>query len=147
MIHFLMIFFGVILICFVIGQAEAASTCSVTKKIPKIDVAIWAGDSASGSIVRNQDQRAIACREPAFDQYTCMTYDDLKKIYSTLLKCKKWSDVVDEVAAQGFIQKNEDMHRSMLQVKPRDPGALNPLDKEPGERERTASQVDWKEVL
>jgi hypothetical protein len=58
--------------------------------MPSIDAKFWAGDSAQAGISRSQDQKTLECKSPEFDQFVCLTYDDLRKIYNTLLKCKQW---------------------------------------------------------
>lgn len=59
--------------------------------LPTIDIKTWAGDSKIEGIQRAQDKKSISCKDPEFDQMICMTYEDLKKIYLTLPKCKAWS--------------------------------------------------------
>ncbi len=65
-----------------------ASQCST--KPPAIDIELWAGDSATSSIVRKQNSASIECRDVKFDDFVCVSYDDLAKVYSTIQKCKKW---------------------------------------------------------
>lgn len=58
--------------------------------MPAINITTWAGDSANDAIARSQDKAVKLCKDPTFDNYICMTGDDLKMIYDTMLKCKSW---------------------------------------------------------
>lgn len=78
------LFLGISLILLVLTQG-----CKHT--IPPIDVSFWSGDSAKDGISRSQENKTLQCNDPAFDQYVCLTYTDLQKIFSTMLECKKWS--------------------------------------------------------
>lgn len=78
------------------------SNCS--QPIPAIDIKIWSGDAEHGSIRRAQIGEELLATDPRFNQYSCMTYDDLKKIYDTLLQCKKWRSSVDLAPASEVIQ-------------------------------------------
>ena len=52
---------------------------------------IWSGDSRAVSIRRAQDNQAIACNDDKFNDYVCMSYQDLMLFYDTyILKCAKW---------------------------------------------------------
>lgn len=67
-------------------------------KIPKWDGHLWAGDSANGAIARAQEGVIIPCRDPAFDQFVCMTYADFESFVNTYIKgCKRWhsSEMMD----------------------------------------------------
>lgn len=58
---------------------------------PAFDGKIWAGDSATTSIQRAQDNEAISASDPKFDSYLCMSGQDFKKFYETyILGCEKW---------------------------------------------------------
>lgn len=80
-----------------IGFSILVSSCRSTP--PAIDVSIWAGDSTksqhnepscTGAISRAQDGLSISASSPAFDDYACLSYADLKKIYNLILQCKEW---------------------------------------------------------
>jgi hypothetical protein len=79
-----------------------ATNCS--HPIPKIDIKIWSGDSETGSIRRSQEGEMILAMDGRFNNYACMTYDDLKKVYETLLQCKKWKRDTDLAPAYEVIQ-------------------------------------------
>lgn len=65
---------------------------SCSQPIPKWEGKIWAGDSATSSIQRKQDNEAIACANGAFDDYMCMSYADFQSFYETyILGCKEWN--------------------------------------------------------
>lgn len=79
--------------CFLLGMAIifwvlALPGCK--NPIPVIDVSFWAGDSAKDGVSRAQEGKTLACKDPQFDQFVCLTYEDLQKIYDTLLECKDW---------------------------------------------------------
>lgn len=118
-----------------------AATCALDQRIPKIEAAFWAADSKSGAIVRAEDKKAIACLEPEFDQYTCLTYYDLKKIYATLLKCKKWStQEIDQAILNIFVER--------ISISKGNKNKSDPIDKkESNVREKSVSLVDWKDML
>lgn len=83
-------------------------------EMPKIDISLWAGDSDRDGITRSQESRSIGCHEHDFDQFVCLTYDDLKSIYSTILKCKKWDIKVSEENTKKFIDQNPDIHKNLF---------------------------------
>jgi hypothetical protein len=58
--------------------------------LPSIDIQTWAGDSKTGSIVRSQEEMQLKCSDPLFNEMVCITYEDMKKIYLTLPKCRSW---------------------------------------------------------
>lgn len=61
-------------------------------KPPKWDGKLWAADSSDQTIKRAQENQAIKCSDPAFDDYICMSYADFKLFYNTyVLGCKKWA--------------------------------------------------------
>ena len=61
---------------------------------PDWEAKFWSGDSKTASILRAQNDGVIACSAPAFDNYVCISYEDLQKLESDVLsKCEKWSDV------------------------------------------------------
>lgn len=64
--------------------------CATVASFPAMDIQTWAADSKFSSIVRSQDRRTIQCKDPLFDEMICMSYNDLKKLYETLLSCKSW---------------------------------------------------------
>jgi hypothetical protein len=62
---------------------------------------LWAGSSASIAIERAQDNEAISCAAPEFDNYVCMSYEDFKAFYETyVLGCKKWRKDVQRMTPQ-----------------------------------------------
>jgi hypothetical protein len=69
--------------------------CAAAKKpnvaMPKIDVKIYQGWPDAGAIVREQDNERIACTDPKFLQYHCMTQADFNKLIDAyILGCKEW---------------------------------------------------------
>lgn len=55
----------------------------------------WAGDSKTQSILRAQDNESIPTESPEFDNYVCLTYEDVLKLETEVLSnCKKWSKKV-----------------------------------------------------
>jgi hypothetical protein len=57
--------------------------------VPKVDVKLWAGSPDEVGIRRNA-QEFESCSDPKFNGKVCLTYDDLAKFYSVILKCEKW---------------------------------------------------------
>lgn len=86
-------------------------------EMPKIDVSMWAGDSNRAGITRSQEHKSIGCFDEQFDEFVCLTYDDLKKIYGTLLKCQKWGESVSQENTQKFIDKNPEVHENLFKSK------------------------------
>ena len=82
--------------------------------IPKIDVTLWAGDYERQGITRAQEEKTLACMDPQFDEFVCLTYEDLRTLYNTMLKCKEWDDETSVKNAKKFIDKNPDIHRSLF---------------------------------
>jgi hypothetical protein len=58
----------------------------------RFQVRSWAGDPSKGGVTRSQEERTVSCTDPKFDQFVCMTYDDLKDLYLSLRKCTAWTD-------------------------------------------------------
>lgn len=58
---------------------------------PKVDVALWAGDSEKAGVTRAQVGETISCADPKIDAMVCMTYADLKKFLDTMWQCKRWA--------------------------------------------------------
>jgi hypothetical protein len=96
-------------LCFMVGVAVCViltlSGCHTG--IPKIDAEFWAGDSKSKGISRKQEGQTIPCDDPVIDDYVCLSYEDLQKIYHTLLQCKQWSGTTMSTREQlVFFRKN-----------------------------------------
>ena len=59
--------------------------------MPAMDVNFWAADSHQEGIVDKQHNDFISCRdEVRFEQYVCLTREDVSEIYHTLQQCKQW---------------------------------------------------------
>lgn len=54
----------------------------------KLKMRYWAGDSKSDAIVRSQENKKMQCSDASFDNMTCVSYEDVKKLYKVLLECK-----------------------------------------------------------
>lgn len=76
------------------------------ESIPPIDATFWAGDSKNIGITRAQDSKTIQCNQAEFDQYVCLSYDDVKKIYDTLLQCKEWPKKMTSKQAEQLYKTN-----------------------------------------
>ncbi len=51
----------------------------------------WAGDSQSGTVIRAQANESVSCRQVEFDNFVCLTYDDLRKLETEVLsRCQSW---------------------------------------------------------
>lgn len=48
---------------------------------------LWQGDAAHGEIYRAQDQKAISCSDPKFNQYSALLTTDLEAYGQA---CKSW---------------------------------------------------------
>lgn len=57
---------------------------------PKMDIIFWAGDSSKDGITRAQESRTIECDEAEIDDYACLTYEDVKKMFDTMNRCQDW---------------------------------------------------------
>lgn len=76
------------------------SLSSCRGSIPKWDGKLWAGDSQSASIMRSQENAAIACSSVQFDDYVCMSYSDFKSWVETYINgCKKWNADIEKIDA------------------------------------------------
>lgn len=75
---------GLFLIFWIIGLPGCSSA------MPKTEILTWAGDPLNDGISRAQESKLLQCSNSQFSGYVCMTYDDLVKLYSTLLLCKTW---------------------------------------------------------
>ena len=67
--------------------------------IPSWKAKIYAGDSQTVSIRRSQDNESIPCNEPKFDNYACVSYEDLAELYDILLQCGELSSKATEYKA------------------------------------------------
>ncbi len=77
---------------------------------PKWDGKIYAGDSATKSIQRAQAGEAIACDDPAFDDYLCISGADFQKFYETyVLGCAKWRKDLERMSAQEAFEKLKEL--------------------------------------
>jgi hypothetical protein len=101
-------FLGITIILLILTQG-----CS--SNIPAIDVTLWAGNSTQESISRSQSNQNLLCKDPDFDNYVCMTYSDLQKVYETMLKCKQWN-VNTMTPEEEFllVKKNREVIRHVL---------------------------------
>ena len=57
---------------------------------PKVDLKIYAGDSARAGVTRKQSDETISCADPKIDELGCMPYEDIKKLFDLLWACKQW---------------------------------------------------------
>ena len=61
---------------------------------PKWTAKFYAGTPDIDGISRSQDNDIIYCKDPTFNDYVCLSYDDLKKLETEVLsKCKDWSGI------------------------------------------------------
>ena len=89
--------------------------CPHKVKIPKIEISLWAGDSEREAISRSQESKSISCKDPRIDEFVCLSYDDLKNIYSTFLKCETWNDSdVSEENTKKFLDQNEQINKFLF---------------------------------
>lgn len=78
---------------------------------------MWAGDSAVAGISRSQDQAHISCADPKFEDYACLTYLDIKKIYSSMLQCQQWGPpLASSSDLKRLLQKNKGVIHHALSV-------------------------------
>ncbi len=99
----------VALFCLSIGIVLIAillTSCRGT--VPAVEAKFWAGDSVRGGITRAQESKTMMCTDSEFDDYVCLTYEDLKEIYALLLQCKSWStaELAKNKHFQKFYRKN-----------------------------------------
>jgi hypothetical protein len=88
----------------------AASSCQQAP--PKWDGKIWAADSASESIQRSQAHEAIACDDPVFDDYLCISGADFQRFYETyVLGCEKWRDDLPKMNATEMMVRLREMKK------------------------------------
>jgi hypothetical protein len=71
-----------ILLIFIEGCKTAAP------QLTQEDVYLWAGDSKSIAISRSQFNLLLYCTDPEFDNYVCMTYDELERFFNRLQECR-----------------------------------------------------------
>ncbi len=59
---------------------------------PEWTAKFWAGDFIEEGITRSQNNQTIQCRDPMFDDYVCMSYEDLNKLeLEVLSRCTGWN--------------------------------------------------------
>ena len=58
---------------------------------PNWNAKFFAADHTTLTIVREQSDELVYCEEPKFDEYVCLTYEDLMRLETDVLsKCEKW---------------------------------------------------------
>lgn len=83
--------------------------------IPKIDIQTWAGDSQKDGISRAQDNQTIECKDPRMDNYVCLSYADLQKIYETFFQCKQWNGaLMSHAEERKFYRSNKPVIDKLL---------------------------------
>lgn len=89
-----------------------------SQPMPAVDVKVWAGDSAKAGISRAQEQLTLACIEPDFDEYACLSYQDIKKLYAAMLQCKEWGPpVANKNQMNVLFKKNSEVINHVLSTK------------------------------
>lgn len=58
---------------------------------PAVDVTFWSANSEVDGIQRPQEGKVISCQSAQFDNYSCISYDDVAKLFKAFLQCKQWS--------------------------------------------------------
>ena len=86
----------------------------------QVKVHTYAGDSERGGITRMQDNKTLSCTDPAFDQFVCMDYEDLRQIYIKMQSCKEWGEVPSAQTREGR-EKQLPGTLSSVEVKPHPP--------------------------
>ena len=90
-------------------------TACPSAPIPKINVSLWAGDSERQGITRAQEKKTMACSDPQMDEFVCLTYEDLRRIYGLVLSCQKWGAQVSDQNFKVFLDKNADVHNILFE--------------------------------
>lgn len=85
-----------------------------SNNMPPIDVSFWAGNSSEAGITRTQENKTIDCKSPEFDNYTCLTYADIGRIYDTMLECKQWPLLAKTKDIKRFVRKNPEVIQHVL---------------------------------
>lgn len=86
--------------------------------VPKIDVQTWAGDSEHAGITRSQENKTIECKDPKMDEFVCVSYEDLKKIYETFFLCKQWTgDTMSSLDKKAFYKTNQQVLDRVVEPK------------------------------
>ena len=73
-----------------------ASSCSSYIKekplLPYWNGTIYASDYKNSRIIENVDDKKdpIKCSSVKFDDYACLTYEDLNELFSLIKKCECW---------------------------------------------------------
>lgn len=100
--------FGLLLVAAVFVIVLSLSGCA--NHPPKVDVSFWAGDSAKDGISRAQENKTMPCADPEFDNYVCLSYEDLKEIFDAMLLCKQWSGtLMTNRDIRNLVKKNKDV--------------------------------------
>ena len=68
------------------------SSCVSCVTLPELDIQVYKADSIQEAIVREQDGEIIYAREQRFDDYYCVSGDDLGEIYDALLRCRRCNE-------------------------------------------------------
>lgn len=62
----------------------------------RVELKAFAGDSSSHGISRAQEKKTIKCDSPEIDEYICLSYEDLKKIFNQLKRLQQKCRVITE---------------------------------------------------
>lgn len=101
---------GLLAVGIAFGLSILLSGCKTA--MPVIDITTWAGDSQNEAISRKQENKMIQCHEPEFDDFVCIHYSDLNKIYNAMLQCKQWGGpTMSSSELSKFLRKNQDVLR------------------------------------
>lgn len=69
----------------------ANQKCDPSGERPRWKAQFWAGFSEHEKIFRAQGDEEVECKDKRFDDFVCVTYDDLEKLEAEVLsRCKKW---------------------------------------------------------
>lgn len=116
--------------CFSLGILTIVFiTSGCSHNVPKIDVSVWAGDSAKNGISRAQEGRTIECTDPSFDAYACLTYTDIQKIYSTILQCQQWGPALaSKRDYKRMVNNNREVIQNVIQRSSQSRSESRPVD-------------------
>ena len=70
-----------------------ASKGDFDRNVPDHAPKLFAGDSKTKSIIRKRGMSEIRCDQPAFDQFICLSYQDLLNTQRVIDACQRFSDV------------------------------------------------------
>jgi uncharacterized protein YceK len=84
--------FGIMIMTVILNTSGCGTTTSLPepKPTPTLHLKFWQGDSKEAGIVRAQDDKVLKCSDPEFNEYVCLSHENLIELNDAINSCKSW---------------------------------------------------------